>query len=216
MEHLSADSQLVFVKLEALPIIIIRRFINLSTRKRYPSGSKPVCVLLSSAKTARHQRPRGSTCALSYHRSKLISCVSGDVINSFCKTGENDQFRIFPTGEIRRRLGTQTLSKRSEPPLCSAGCSSHSVPPTASGFALRAELWLLNAVLWGIARSFNKTIPFGSFEGAAGHVGICFFVLTRADTSALLACRMWSSGMFGCRRATCGLEIRRGGRHTPV
>ena len=43
-----------------------------------------------------------------------------------------------------------------------------------------------------------------------------FLGLTRVDTSALLSCRMSSSGMFGYRRATCGVEICHGGRRTPV
>ena len=89
-------------------------------------NSTRTSVLLGSANTASHLRPRGSTCSMSYRRSKLIIYVSRDVINSFCKTGENDQFRVFPNTDIQPRLGTPTLSIRLQAAVCCAGYSQHS------------------------------------------------------------------------------------------
>lgn len=66
---------------------------------------------------------------------------------------------------IHLQLGAQMRSLRVEAAKCSAGFSRHSAPPAASGFALRAELSLLKAGLRGVARSFRKTLPFGSSEG---------------------------------------------------
>ena len=143
----------------------LKRFIYNSMQKNaFKEGRSQVCVLLGSVITARYLLPRDSTCALSYRRSKLKFCVSGDVINSFSERAKNDKSKAFPSREIQRQLGTQTFSKQVEAPLRSAGFSRHSATPTASRFALRAELRLLNAG-WRVARSFNKTVHFGSFEG---------------------------------------------------
>lgn len=56
-------------------------------------------------------------------------------------------------------------SLRVEATVCSARFSHHSAPFTTSRFALRAAISLNKAGLRGVARSFRKTLAFGSSEG---------------------------------------------------